>query len=368
MTSSITRKLAILAVLGALALTAGCANTSASSAAGAGTAQELTSGADYNDGDITELCPEQPLEVAYAKGSNNSWAQVVLAEMQAEAAKCDNLGPVKFFDAQGSQQQSISDLNGIVANGTKLIIVQPEFGQAQLPSITAAYRAGAAVVPLVSTPGGDIGENYSDIVLIDTDAVGVAWADWLHANVGAGSIAFLGGTPGAQSSQAFFAGLKKGLEAYPELTLVQDSVIDTNWDAGEKKRVTSGLISRYGQIDAFVTDFGGTDTGILDAYKEAGLALPALATISATNALGCQWKEENYPLMAVGGSTSLGREALRKALAAYLGKENSEPQLAQLQTLTDTVEGLDPKCDPALPADVDLGTNLSSSDLLALFG
>ncbi|MFJ2618626.1 substrate-binding domain-containing protein [Glutamicibacter sp. NPDC087344] len=363
-----TRKIApLVASMAALALFAtGCASTSSdpgTSAQGA----ELNGTSEYGTGNMADFCPKEPMKVAYAKGSNNSWTTITLAEMRDEAAKCDTITEVIFTDAQGNQQQAISDINSLVAQGVKAIVVQPEFGQAQIPALRAAHDADIGVATLISSAGGVVGEDYDAEILEDTDASGRDWVKWLDATIGEGSVAFLGGVPGAASSAQFFDGVKKALADYPKLKLVSDSVIDTNWDAGQKKRVVSGLLAQHGRIDAFITDYGLTDTGVIDAYKEAGLELPAIATNASGNANGCQWEEENYPFMGLEETTSFGRIALRKAVAAAEGIENPEPAVVQMPTIIDTTNGKNPRCDKSLPADVDLSSTLSTEKLKELF-
>lgn len=345
-------------------LTSGCASTET----GAGPAAAQQSGATtYGTGNITDFCPKEPTKVGYAKGSNNSWTTITLAEIRDEAKKCSTITEVIFTDAQGNQQQAVSDLNGLVAQGVKAIVVQPEFGQAQIPSIAAAHNAGVGIVPLVSDPGGTPGADYSEAVLQDYAGAGKDWAGWLNKTVGTGTVAFLGGTPGAASSASFFNGLKEALKEFPSLKLVSESVIDTNWDAGQKKRVVSGLLAQHGRIDAIVSDYGLTDTGVIEAYKAAGVKLPALATLASGNANGCQWQKENFQYLSLDETTTLGRIALRKALAAAQKIEDPEPSRIRLPISIDTAAGKNPKCEPTLPPDADLSTKLSVDQLKELF-
>lgn len=356
------------AVMAAVALFAtGCASTDAATTATGPTAHQ-SGDTTFGTGTIADFCPKEPTKVAYAKGSNNSWTTITLAEIRDEAAKCSTITEVLFTDAQGNQQQAVSDLNGLVAQGVKAVIIQPEFGQAQIPSIAAAHAAGVGIVPLISDAGGTPGTDYSEAILEDYAGAGKDWAAWLNKTVGTGTVAFLGGIPGAASSASFFNGLKEALKEYPGLKLVSESVIDTNWDAGQKKRVVSGLLAQHGRIDAVVSDYGLTDTGVIEAYKAAGVKLPALATLASGNANGCQWNEENFPYMSLDETTTLGRIALRKAVAAAQGIENPEPSLIRLPISVDTTDGKNPQCEPTLPPDADLSSKLSVDQLKKLFG
>lgn len=353
------------AAIGILLAASGCVSTSSTESA---PEQSLDGASEYGTGTMAEFCPDEPMKVAYAKGSNNAWTTITLAEMKDEISKCDTITDVIFTDAQGNQQQAISDINSLVAQGVGAIVVQPEFGQAQLPALREARDAGVGVVTLISNAGGTVGEDYDDAVLEDTDASGRDWVEWLDGTIGKGSVAFLGGTPGAASSAQFFDGVKKAMADYPDLELVSDSVIDTDWDAGQKKRVVSGLLAKHGRIDAFITDYGLTDTGVIDAYNDAGLELPAIATNATGNANGCQWAEENYDFMGLEKTTTFGRIALRKAVAAAQSEQDDEPSVIKMPTVIDTTAGKDPKCEKDLPPDADLSSSLSVDELKELFG
>lgn len=363
---SLTIGASVLAVAG-LVLT-GCASTETGSANDAA-AEDQTGTAEYGEGDITQFCPETDSKVAYAKGSNNTWTKIVLAELEDEAAKCDTISEVVFADAQNDQQKSISDLNSLVAQGVAAVVVQPEFGAAQIPSIAAANAAGVGTVPLISDPGGQVGTDYPAAVLYDNDYFGETQVSWLNEVLdGEGTVVFLGGIPGAASSKSFYDGVAKAMENYPGLEFAVEGVVDTNWDPGEKKRVMSALLAQHGRIDAVISDYGTTDTGVIEAYLEAGLELPALATNASANINGCQWEENNFDFLSLDGSTSVGRIALRQALAATLGVENPEPTRIQLPVFIDTANGKNPVCEADLPVDADLSSSLSTDELKELLG
>lgn len=361
---SFTLSASVLAAAGLLL--SGCASTESTNESAA---QNQVGTTEYGEGDITQFCPENDSKVAYAKGSNNTWTKIVLAELEDEASKCDTITEVVFADAQNDQQKSISDLNSLVAQGVAAIVVQPEFGAAQIPSIAAANAAGVGTVPLISDPGGQVGTDYPAMVGYDFDYFGETQVSWINDVLGGeGKVVFLGGIPGAASSQSFYAGVAKAMENYPGLEFAVEGVVDTNWDPGEKKRVMSALLAQHGRIDAVISDYTTTDTGVIEAYLEAGLELPALVGNASANINGCQWEEHKFDFMTLDGSTSVGRIALRQALAATLGIENPEPTTIKLPVFIDTANGKNPRCEPDLPADADLSANLTTEQLKALLG
>jgi ribose transport system substrate-binding protein len=357
------------AFLSVAALLVGCASTDpGTNTAGEGQTQEGVS--EYGTGDITPFCPESEAKVAYAKPSDNTWTKTVLAEIRDEASKCKTITDVIFANAQGDQQKAVSDVQSLVAQNVAAIVVQPDFGAAQVPSIAAANAAGVGTIPLISDPNGQVGADYSTIVRYDYDYVGKSQVAWLDKVLGGkGTVVFLGGTPGAASSKSTFDGVVKAMKEYPGLKLVEERVVDTNWDPGEKRRVMSGLLAQHGRIDAVITDYGAIDSSVMEAYLDAGLELPALATQASGNATGCTWEKNKFDYFSLDGSTSLGRIALRHALAVTKGVSNPEPADGiQLPVFIDTADGKNPTCQPDLPGDADLSTSLPLDQLKKLLG
>jgi ribose transport system substrate-binding protein len=325
-------------------------------------------------GDITTLCGDQPMVVALADGfGGNSWRKVNRAEFEDEATKCPNITDVIYTDAGGDQQKAISDLNGLVAQGVNVIVVNADSGAALLPAIQAATEAGVSVVPSLTSPGGEVGQDYAAFIDEDRAAAGGEWASWVGEHVKEGNVVFLGGIPGNSSSQTFFEGLKTALEAYPDITLLnEDAPIDTNWDPAETQRVMAGLFTKYPQIDGIISDYGGGSVGAIRAYLNANKPLVPLATLASNNELGCIWEENggtgtNFEVMSLDTTTTFTRNALRAAVADFQGITNPEPTLVEVPVFFDSLGGNPPKCEKDLPPDADLSSSLSSEQLQALF-
>ena len=58
----------------------------------------------------------------------------------------------------------------------------------------------------------------------------------------------------------------------PGITWVQDKPVDTNWDPAQYTRVTAGLISKYPDLDAYVSDYGAATVGLAAGVPERGQA------------------------------------------------------------------------------------------------
>ncbi|GCD96993.1 substrate-binding domain-containing protein [Embleya hyalina] len=318
-------------------------------------------------GDIASLCGTRPIKIAFAKGKGDSWTKITLAELKKEAAKCPNIKATLYTDAGGDQTKSLSDINSLVAQDVDIIVVMAEFGAAQLSAMRSAVKSGTKVIALIDDPGGKAGTDYTDMVLPDTEATGRAWAEWIGKVAPSGKAVFLGGVPGAQSSQQFFKPVQAALAAYPNVKLVENRVVDTDWEPGKRKQVMSGLLAKYGRIDVVISDYGAIDNATLDAYKQAGMAPPALAAVASSNGTACYWKSTPFPYMSIDGQVKLAAVALRKGLAALNNITDTEPSVVPMPVEVDTAANKNPVCSPNLPPDASLGSSLTPAELDSIF-
>ena len=333
---------------------------------GGGTDTGTTTSSDSSD--ITDYCGDKPAKVTFLKSvGGNTWVLQAAAEFLDEASKCPNV-TASFAQQFGDQQKAIADITSAVAQGTNVIVIQADYGAPQLPALRAATEAGVKVVQIIGTAGGTEGTDYYAATLFDTAAIGQTWADFIHEQLpDGGNVAYIGGTPGNETSTYFFNDFQKGLAKYDNLTILGDGIQYANWDPVENRKVTAGLISKYGQIDAIVSDFNAPNIGVLQAFDDAGVARPIITSITPSNQLACDWLENPYPWLTLGGTSSLPRLALRIGLGAYEGIENEEPRNVLPEPLAYTPDGEQPTCNPDFPPDADLSADLTEEQLIELF-
>lgn len=360
----------LVVALAALVI-AGCGSSDDSSTSSGATPQTKSKGAQQSGaaGDIAAVCGSKPLTVGYLKSvGGNSWVTQSAAEFKAEAKKCPNIKQAMFSEAINDQQKAISDINSFVSQGVKVLVISADYGAPELPAIRKATQAGVKVVTILGNAGGTPGTDFVDSVVFDTDWIGKQWADYLHQQLpDGGKVAYLGGTPGNETSTAFYAGISSAMKAYPNLKWVTKTWTPTDWDPAKKQKAMTGLLAKNGRIDAVVTDFNGTDTGILPAYKSAGMKPPVMASITPNNAIGCQWQKTPYPLMTMGETSSMTRLALRLGLAAENGATDGEASKLRPKPLTFQPGGEKAPCNKKYPPDADLTANLTAAELNAIF-
>lgn len=349
-------------------------DSSAESTEGAGAGEvalnNLGSPDDFQS--VTDFCGDEELTIGLADGYQNSWRQIALAELEAEAAKCPNIKEVVYVNAQGDSTKLLTDIDAMVSQGVDIIITFPDFGDAMLPTLREAEEAGTTVVIWATTTlGGEIGTDYS-VVASDVEVEnGKTWANAMVSALGGeGNVIFLGGTPGNPTSIAEAEGIKEVFAENPGMTLLEGPV-DTNWDVAETQKVMAGLLTQYDQIDGIISDFGAASVGAIRAFQAADRPLPAWAT-NDSNELGCLFHEVTadepaFSLATISGRNWLIRLGLRKGLAVHNGLASVEPALVQLPLFEDTANGLEAQCNEDLPPDAILSSQLTLDELTAIF-
>jgi ribose transport system substrate-binding protein len=321
--------------------------------------------------DDTSFCGTKPITLGIHDGFGiNGWSKSSMAAVRSEAAKCPNVKQVVRI-GQGDLQKSIADVNALVAEGIDALVIIPDFGKSQLPSLQAATEAGVKVVAWAADPGGKPGTDY--VAYVDWDQVdaGAKWADWIAKSInGKGDIIFLGGPPGNPVSANSLAGIKTALAKYPDVNLLtgyNDWPV-TNWDAALLQKTLTALLAKYPKIDGIINDSDGfTGLGVLRAYEAANKPLVPIATLEG-NEFGCEFaklKPNNAKLEygTLSARTWMGRVAARKAIAAAQGIENKEPDVYKLPIIEDTLGGMAPKCDTAQPPDAFISAVFTPDEL-----
>lgn len=322
-----------------------------------------------------ELCGDEPVKLAEVDGVGaNSWRKTNRAELADEFKDCPNV-EISYHGADGDIQKYNTIINSLVAQGYDAIVTFDPFGPQSLPALRNAYKAGVEVVPYISPPGGVDGEDYTAFLDHDRERMGRMWVEWLDKVLkGKGSLLFMGGVPGNPSSLSYLAGVKENAKKLaPRLSFLSDQPVDTNWDPAQYQRVTSGLISKYPQIDAFVSDLGAAAVGQVRGYVNAGKPHPALAAVASDNELGCLWREHkadwpSFQILSLDGTTRMVRWAGRRAVAAANDVPLADPKLINTYAFIDTTAGKAPKCVADLPPDADLSSGLSPQALKRLLG
>lgn len=358
-----------LAALGATGALSACGSSSGSSDSGSSSASSAKA-----SGNRPAWCGSKQITLALADGfGDNNWRKITAAEARDEAAKCPSVTKFVYTDGQGNTQKSISDIQGLAAQGVNAVVVFPDQGKAVLPAIRQAHKAGVVTVPYRVFPGGKAGVDYDYYISTDFTQVGELWAKWLvKALHGKGLVANLGGPPANSQSQSEYDGMQKVLKKYPGIKFVGQTPYNvTNWDAAQTQKVVTALLAKYPKIDAITTDFGAALASSFGAFKQAGRKIPAVAT-EDSNQLSCDREKllptnPDFQLFTVDSQNWMVRTAVQFAVAKASGGTVPASTEVPQKPFEDSITGQPnkPKCDRSLPGDAFLSSHLSKAQILA---
>jgi ribose transport system substrate-binding protein len=374
--SAVRVALSVIALLVAAIVVSACGSSGSSGSSSSGNAATtpaskaptLTAEQEIANSGVTSdksFCGTKPLTLGVADGFGvNAWSQESYAAARSEAAKCPNVKQIVTVGG-GDLQKSISDVNSMVAQGAKAIVMIPDFGQAQLASIKQATAAGVKVVPWGADPSGSPGSDFVSYVDWDVPASGKLWAEWMvKALHGKGNVIYTGGPAGNPVGQQQLQGITEVFAKNPGMKLLTGtkSWPVTNWDPATAQKVTSALLAKYPKIDGIISNYGTDALASVRAFQAANRKLVPITTLDA-NGLSCIYKDQNIPLSTISSRNWLGRVAARKAIAAAEGIQNTEPDKFNLPFFEDSLGGKPLVCDKSAAPDFYPSNKITVADI-----
>jgi ribose transport system substrate-binding protein len=271
--------------------------------------------------------------------------------------------------ASFSIEKQLADINFFVANKFDAIVIIPDAGDT-LAALKAAHSAGLVVVPWASDPGGVPGTDYNNYVDWDTTDAGKTWADWMvKALNDKGNVVFLGGFAGSAVGHQELDGINSVFSTHPNIKLLTGTTdfVPTNWDQATAQQAMTTLLGQFPQIDGVISNYDADAVGIVRAFGAASRPMVPLTTLDS-NKLGCDFAttkaaNANFQMVTISSRNWLGRIAARKAIAAFEGVANTEPDSFKLPIFEDSNGGLAPQCDSNQGPDVFLSNKISATDL-----
>ena len=176
------------------------------------------------------------LTVAYIEQfGENVFRQMSKMEFILQALTYPQVGKIIYKSAHSDLNQGIADFKAAIAQK----VSYPDFGDAMLPVMKEATKAG---IPVASYAWGYVtgpGTNYLTVVGEDTCKLGKAYAQIMNTQVKSGNIAFLGGFPGNPLSLSWQKCEQAALN--PNIHVVANE--PTNWDPSKVQGVVAGILA-----------------------------------------------------------------------------------------------------------------------------
>jgi len=185
-------------------------------------------------------------------------------------------------EANHDPKMQNDQIDNMVTQGAKVIIVVAEDGDAAATAVTSAAAAGVKVIAydrLIKTPDIAAYLSFNNIAVGNNQAEGVMTAldieNWDVAANGPAKIVKLGGSPTDNNAILFRQGQDEILDplvAAGTIEIVADQWVD-NWDPANAVALMENILTTIGnEVDGVVASNDGTGLGALTAMKAQGLA------------------------------------------------------------------------------------------------
>lgn len=217
-------------------------------------------------------------------------------------------------DAKDNSEQQLSDVDNLIAQGAKVLIILAKDAEAIKPAIA---KAKAANIPVI---GYDrlIEDPYVFYITFDNKRVGTVIAQEVMKAAPTGNYAIIKGDPGDANAEFLRSGMTeagipaKGATANGITVVFEQNT--ANWDtAGARTNMEAALAANNNNIQAVLSENDGMATGAVQALKAVGLKIPiggqdgdkaALNRVALGDQTVSVWKNAN-DLGAVAGSVAI---------------------------------------------------------------
>jgi ribose transport system substrate-binding protein len=381
---------ALLLLLTALVV-AGCGSSGSSSSSSSG-GNATSGGENESEGGSTEIsvggegtvediesaskyCGNKKVTIGYVDSwaSVNSWRKITKAELLDQASECPNIEKVITTDGQGDLQKTISNIESLVAQQVDgIVVLNADFGSDLVPAMRQAMQAGIPVVGLLG-PGieGQPGTDYVDLINANEQKDAKTRMEWLGNLLNhQGNVIDVGGTPGNPLSNAVFEGVQEYMAENPDMTLLTDHPIDTNFSPADEQKAIAGALAKYPKIEGVQNECGTCAPGGWRAFEEAGRPLVPW-TSDDNNELACLYyelkpKNPDLEMLTTAARNWLSRVALNKTLAAAEEVGNEEPSTFTMPVVEDSTNPkMQPKCVKDAPPGAIWSSLLSDAQVIA---
>jgi inositol transport system substrate-binding protein len=170
-------------------------------------------------------------------------------------------------DGEGKAEKQIMQMETFVSQKVDAIIINPRDGNALIPAVEAAVKAGVPVITLSSDVEQDVGQVW---VGSENEQGGAVEAQYVVDKLGGkGNIAVLRGPIGAYAEIGRFKGYESVFKNYPDIKVVFDQT--ANWSRDEGMSLMENWIQSGKQIDGVLAQNDEMALGALKAIEDSGL-------------------------------------------------------------------------------------------------
>jgi len=248
--------------------------------------------------DTSKFKKNGPYKIALAaQGPTNSWAALFDQEARYHVDQLgkDKVSELLYASADGSADKQVPQVEDLLSQNPDALILVP-MGRAALAA--SVDRAAAQGVPVVLCASGVDGDSYVTEVGTDLYSLGARAANWLSDQLGgAGAILVMDGIPGVDTAEVAKAGASGVWKGKPGIKILDQQY--GQWSTSEAKKIAEQWVAKYGKsIQGVWSDGGQMSQGIIEAFQEAHLPVPPIASADYSIGVLRQVKDGNITFSA----------------------------------------------------------------------
>lgn len=202
----------------------------------------------------------------------NSWRKQMVDSFTQAATAAKKDGRIADFvvtNADGTVQQQISQINGLILRKVNAIVIDSASPTALNGIIAKAVKAGITVVSFDGTVTSTDAYNLN----YDFNGLGAHMVSFLANGIGdKGNVMIVRGVAGTVIDQQTYEGTMKELANHSNLKVV--STVYGNWDDATAQSAVSRVLSGLPQISAVIVNGGGY--GVAQAFAAAKRPTPLI--------------------------------------------------------------------------------------------
>jgi ribose transport system substrate-binding protein len=253
------------------------------------------------------------------------------------AAKMDNVETI-VLDAGGDVARQMAQMQDLIQQKVDAIIIWPTNGQAVVPAVRQAYKAGIPVI-VTNSQIAEAGRQFTVSFSGPNNITQGKYSAEMMCDAlgGKGEIVQISGQPGYSTAIERQKGFEDRLAvACPGVKIVETQPGD--WNREKSQRVMENFLTKYDKIDGIYSGDDNMGVGALNAAKAAGRK--GIIFIGATNfAVGYEAMERGEYYGSIYQSPADdARNALKTAVMVLKGQD--VPKLNYFDTPKITVNNI----------------------------
>jgi ABC-type sugar transport system substrate-binding protein len=191
--------------------------------------------------------------------------------------------PGMSFTVQNGDNDPVTQsqqVNTVVAQGYKVIVLDPVVSDALVPATKKAEAAGVKIVDIDRT----VNTSVQTIIKAPDIPLGAREAQYVVSQMhGQGNVAIVSGTPGASPTIDRTDGIMSVLKRYPGIHVVSN--VNGNYDTNQAYNAVTNLLTRYpkGQLSWVISEADNMSLGAVKAIQGTHRTDVKLASIDGQN-------------------------------------------------------------------------------------